>query len=92
MEVDGKKYFELKGTWFGLEFSRLLRNEGEKIVSLQGKVFFSTSGLPDTIGIEMDVSNALIDSTYTLLLNQETMIETPLDSFESFSNTKTGFT
>ena len=84
MEVDGKKYFQLKGTWFGLTFSRLLRNEGEKIVTPQGKVFFSTTDLPDTIGGERDIPDVLIDSSYTLLLNHESIIETPLGSFESF--------
>ena len=83
IEVDGITYFQLKGTWFGLSFSRLLRNEGDKVVSPQGNTFFSTTSLPDTIKVETDIPDLLIDSSFTLILNDTTILETPFGSFES---------
>ena len=84
MEVNGEKYFQLKGTWFGLEFSRLLRNEGERLISPTGKVFLSTIDLPDTVSIERSIPNQQIDSIYSVLTNNEEIIEKPFGVYESF--------
>ncbi|MFT4660929.1 MAG: hypothetical protein ACI8XB_001200 [Patiriisocius sp.] len=71
------------GSWFGLNFTRTVRNDGPNLVSFDGKIFMSTLAENDTIRIKTSVSNNAIDSIYTVIKSDDIVIDTPADIYES---------
>ena len=75
--INGLTYLVLEGTKFGNKFQNILRNKEAKLVFPDESIQLSTMNLPDTINVEYDLWNGIVDSMYTVLNNQEVGIDLP---------------